>query len=72
MIHEYVTQAVVNEELPSRVIAGYIELRENVQEVTAHGVHFTDATEVDGVDAIIMGTGYSSSYPFIDSKVLDL
>ena len=45
------------------------DLKVDIKYITETGVKFTYDTEIKDVDTIIMGTGYSSSYPFIDPKV---
>lgn len=62
-------QPLISEDLPTRVLGGYIELKTGVQSMTSNGVIFTDGSKLDQVDVIVMGTGYNSSYPFIDDKV---
>jgi len=56
--------AVTNDDLPSRVLCGSVQVRPGVARLTSSAVHFTDATHVDHVDAVICGTGWSKCILF--------
>ena len=56
--------AVTNDDLPSRVLCGSVQVRPGVARLTSSAVHFTDATHVDHVDAVICGTGWSECVLF--------
>ena len=55
------SSVVVNDDLPSRVLCGSVQVRPGVVRLTSSAVHFTDATHVDHVDAVICATGTPQS-----------
>jgi len=56
--HDVVASTVVvNDDLPSRVLCGSVQVRPGVAHLTSSAVHFTDATHVDHVDTVICATG---------------
>jgi len=48
---------VTNDDLPSRILSGSVQVRPGVDCLTSSGVRFSDGTCVDDVDAIICATG---------------
>ena len=48
---------VVNDNLPSRIISGSIQVRPGISRLTSSGVQFTDGTYVDDIAAVICATG---------------
>ena len=52
-----VSPAVRNDELPSRILAGRVQVCPGISRLTASGVQFTDGTHVDNVDTILCATG---------------
>jgi len=55
------SSVVVNDDLPSRVLCGSVQVRPGVARLTSSAVHFADATHVDHVDAVICATGTPQS-----------
>ena len=53
---------VMNDDLPSRILSGMIQVRPGIARLTSSGVQFTDGTYVDDVDAVICATGKFVSY----------
>ena len=51
--------AVTNDDLPSRILSGSVQVRPGIARLTSSGVRFTDGTYVDDIDAVICGTGWS-------------
>jgi len=51
--------AIVNDDLPSRILSGSVQVRPGIARLTSSGVQFTDGTYVDDIDAVICGTGWS-------------
>ncbi|KAM5147794.1 flavin-containing monooxygenase 5-like [Mantella aurantiaca] len=62
----------VNDDLPNRIISGYIQIRPNVKEFTSTDVIFEDGTVEKNIDAVIFATGYSISFPFCDKSLLSV
>jgi len=48
---------VVNDDLPSRILSGSVQVRPGIARLTSSGVFFTDGTYVDDIDAVICATG---------------
>jgi len=56
--HEVSASSVVtNDELPSRILSGSVQVRPGIARLTSTGVQFTDGTCVDDIDAVICATG---------------
>ena len=53
--------AIVNDDLPSRILSGSVQVRPGIARLTSSGVQFTDGTYVDDIDAVICATGTSQS-----------
>jgi len=51
------SSAVTNDELPSRILSGSVQVRPGIARLTSTGVQFTDGTCVDDVAAVICATG---------------
>jgi len=47
----------VNDDLPSRILSGSVQVRPGIARLTSSGVQFTDGTYVDDIDAVICATG---------------
>ncbi|XP_073448969.1 flavin-containing monooxygenase 5-like [Aquarana catesbeiana] len=60
----------VNDDLPNRIVSGYVQIRPNVKEFTSTDVIFEDGTVEENIDAVIFATGYSISFPFCDHSLL--
>jgi len=48
---------VVNDDLPSRILSGSVQVRPGIARLTSSGVQFTDGTYVDDIAAVICATG---------------
>ncbi|XP_069823527.1 flavin-containing monooxygenase 5-like [Dendropsophus ebraccatus] len=71
--HRFSSQhPTVNDELPNRIISGYIQVRPNVKEFTDSGVIFEDGTVEENIDVVIFATGYSFSFPFCEDSVISV
>uniref|UniRef100_A0A914WW04 Flavin-containing monooxygenase n=1 Tax=Plectus sambesii TaxID=2011161 RepID=A0A914WW04_9BILA len=60
----------VNDELPNRIACGTIIVKPNIARFTTNGVVFEDGTSVENIDAVIMSTGYSFSFPYAEGGKL--
>ncbi|XP_009998172.1 PREDICTED: dimethylaniline monooxygenase [N-oxide-forming] 5-like [Chaetura pelagica] len=58
----------VNDDLPNRIISGRVQVKPNIQEFTETSAIFEDGTKED-IDAVVFATGYSFSFPFLESCV---
>jgi len=48
---------VVNDDLPSRILSGSVQVRSGIARLTSSGVEFDDGTFVADIDAVICATG---------------
>ena len=51
----------MNDDLPSRILSGSVQVRPGIASLTSSGVQFTDGTYIDDIDAVICATGKSHS-----------
>ncbi|XP_069823525.1 flavin-containing monooxygenase 5-like isoform X3 [Dendropsophus ebraccatus] len=71
--HRFTSQhPTVNDDLPNRIISGYIQVRPNVKEFTDSGVIFEDGTVEENIDVVIFATGYSFSFAFCEDSVISV
>ncbi|CAG5117469.1 unnamed protein product, partial [Candidula unifasciata] len=63
---------LLNDDLPNRIICGSIQIKTDIQRFTSTGVEFVDGTFEDNIDLVILATGYSLSFSFIEKKVIDV
>lgn len=61
-----------NDELPNRIISGSVKVKPNVRKFTKTGVEFEDGTFEDGIDVVILATGYKFGFPFLDKSVIEV
>ncbi|KAF5909731.1 dimethylaniline monooxygenase [N-oxide-forming] 5-like, partial [Clarias magur] len=62
----------VNDELPNRLISGTIKVKSNVSEFRGNSIVFEDGTVEDDIDLVVFATGYTFSFPFLQSHVLSV
>lgn len=60
----------ISDDLPNRILLGTISVHNDVKVITDTGVVFVDGSEIKNIDAIILGTGYVYSFPFLDKSVI--
>jgi dimethylaniline monooxygenase (N-oxide forming) len=70
--HLFSAHPTLNDELPNRIISGGVIVKANVAEFTETGAIFEDGTTIDNLDAVILATGYSFGFPFIDKSVIEV
>ncbi|KAI5090470.1 flavin-containing monooxygenase 5-like [Silurus meridionalis] len=63
---------MLNDELPNRLISGTIKVKPNVCEFRGSSVIFEDGTIEDEIDLVVFATGYTFSYPFLQSHVISV
>ena len=59
----------VNDDMPNRIICGAIQVKADVKTFTETGVEFVDGTVAEDIDVVVLATGYSFGFPFIDKEV---
>ncbi|GFR98981.1 dimethylaniline monooxygenase [N-oxide-forming] [Elysia marginata] len=62
-------QAMLNDDLPSRILNGSIKVKDNVRRFTKNGVEFSDGTKEEDIDVVILATGFTTDFPFLDRHV---
>ncbi|GFR68218.1 dimethylaniline monooxygenase [N-oxide-forming] [Elysia marginata] len=67
----YSYQPLVNDDLPNRIISGRVKVKDNVRRFTKTGVEFVDGSKEE-IDLVILATGYTTSYPFLEKEVLQI
>ncbi|XP_040216079.1 dimethylaniline monooxygenase [N-oxide-forming] 2-like isoform X2 [Rana temporaria] len=60
----------VNDELPSRIICGYVVVKPTVTEFTETSVKFDDGSIEENIDVVVFATGYHYSFPFLDESII--
>jgi len=55
--HLLASPFVTNDDLPSRILSGSVQVRPGIARLMPTGVRFTDGTCVDDIDAVICATG---------------
>lgn len=59
----------ISDDLPNNIISGKIQVKPNVTEFTETDAIFEDGTVEENIDVVVFATGYSFSFPFLDSLV---
>ncbi|KAI4579742.1 hypothetical protein MJT46_001110 [Ovis ammon polii x Ovis aries] len=59
----------VNDDLPNRIISGFVKVKTNVKEFTETAAIFEDGSREDDIDVVIFATGYSFAFPFLEDSV---
>ncbi|CAG2108807.1 unnamed protein product [Medioppia subpectinata] len=68
--HRAFSQGVVfSDDLPIKIIRGLITMKANIEQFTETGVIFAGDTVETLCDAVIYGTGYQLSYPFLPDEL---
>ncbi|XP_068176293.1 flavin-containing monooxygenase 5-like [Antennarius striatus] len=62
----------VNDDLPNRILSGTIQVKPNIRSFQGSSVEFDDGSVVEDVDLVVFATGYSFSFPFLDSHVVSV
>ncbi|XP_054458153.1 flavin-containing monooxygenase 5-like [Anoplopoma fimbria] len=65
--HRIFEQTVVNDYLPSRIIAGRVQVKLSVKEFCGSSVVLVDGSTIEKVDVVVFATGYNYSVPFLPS-----
>ncbi|CAL1263028.1 unnamed protein product [Larinioides sclopetarius] len=61
---------VVNDHLAAHLLSGLVIQSPDIERFTEDGVIFKGDTEVTKADAVIMATGYSWKFPFLENDVI--
>ncbi|KAF8355020.1 hypothetical protein PRIPAC_96643, partial [Pristionchus pacificus] len=60
----------INDELPNRIASGTVRVKLQIKFFTENGLTFVDGTSIEGVDTVIMSTGYSIEFPCLENGTL--
>lgn len=61
---------VLNDELPGRIITGKVLIKPSIKEVKENSVIFNNTPKEEPVDIIVLATGYTFAFPFLDESVV--
>ncbi|XP_066913696.1 dimethylaniline monooxygenase [N-oxide-forming] 2-like [Clytia hemisphaerica] len=61
---------IINDELPYRVAFGKVKIRKEIIKTEGRSVYFNDGQVQEDVDTIVLCTGYTREYPFLDETIL--
>ncbi|KAJ8279006.1 hypothetical protein COCON_G00060720 [Conger conger] len=62
----------LNDELPNRIISGTVCVKPNISKFQGSSVVFEDGTVEEDIDLVVFATGYTFSFPFLSSSVLNV
>lgn len=63
-------EPVFNDDLPSRILCGAVQVKPLVKEFMETAAIFEDGTVEENVDVVIFATGYSVAFPFLEESVI--
>lgn len=61
---------VLNDELPGRITTGKVLIKPSLKEVKENSVIFNNTPKEEPVDIIVLATGYTFAFPFLDESVV--
>ncbi|XP_068098731.1 dimethylaniline monooxygenase [N-oxide-forming] 2-like [Hyperolius riggenbachi] len=62
-------EPLFNDELPSRIVCGYVVIKPDVTKFYENAVEFDDGTIEENIDVVVFATGYRFSFPFLDESI---
>ncbi|KAM4023002.1 dimethylaniline monooxygenase [N-oxide-forming] 2-like isoform 1-T3 [Anomaloglossus baeobatrachus] len=65
-------EPLLNDELPSRILCGFVVVKPSVLDFTETAAKFDDGSVEDNIDVVIFATGYNFSFPFLDESVIKM
>ncbi|XP_039081301.1 dimethylaniline monooxygenase [N-oxide-forming] 4 isoform X1 [Hyaena hyaena] len=63
---------IVNDELPTCILCGTITMKTSVKEFTETSAFFEDGTVEENIDVVVLTTGYTFSFPFLEEPLKSL
>lgn len=63
-------EPILNDHIASKLLSGTIVQKGNIKQFTANGIFFEDEEYPIEVDSVIMATGYTYGFPFLEEGVL--
>ncbi|KAK3087814.1 hypothetical protein FSP39_010988 [Pinctada imbricata] len=61
----------INEELPYRILTGFIRIKTDIERLTENCAVFEDGSS-EKIDCVIFATGYTIGFPFLDKSIIDV
>ncbi|CAL1263046.1 unnamed protein product [Larinioides sclopetarius] len=68
--HIFSKDPVINDHITSKLLSGSVKQKPNIQRFTEDGVIFEGDSEVTKADAVIMATGYTWKFPFLEEGII--
>lgn len=65
-------EPVLNDDLPSRILYGAIQVKPRVKALTESSAIFEDDTVVEDIDVIVFATGYTFAFPFLEESLVKI
>lgn len=62
----------ISDDLPNRIILGTINIKTDIERFTENGAIFVDGTTLENIDVVILGTGFTYSFPFLQENVVKI
>ncbi|XP_068921707.1 flavin-containing monooxygenase 1-like [Petaurus breviceps papuanus] len=66
----FLREPILNDELPGRIITGKVLIKPRVQTVKENSVVFKNTPEEEPIDIIVLATGYTFAFPFLDESIV--
>ena len=63
---------IISDDLPNKILIGTVSIRDNISRFNERGVEFVDGSREDAIDVVILATGYTFSFPFLDDSILKM
>ncbi|KAF8781435.1 Dimethylaniline monooxygenase like protein [Argiope bruennichi] len=68
--HIFSKDPVINDHITSKLLSGSVKQKPNIKRFTEDGVIFEGDNEVTKADAVIMATGYTWKFPFLEKGII--
>ncbi|XP_036611837.1 dimethylaniline monooxygenase [N-oxide-forming] 1-like isoform X1 [Trichosurus vulpecula] len=66
----FLREPVVNGELPGCILTGKVLIKPRVEKVKENSVVFKNTPEEEPIDIIVLATGYTFAFPFLDQSIV--
>ena len=60
----------ISDDLPTRIITGSVQVKPDIREFTANGIVWADGSRTDGVDNVVLATGYLFDFSLVEKGTL--
>ncbi|GFT37686.1 dimethylaniline monooxygenase 5 [Nephila pilipes] len=69
--HVFSKDPILNDHIGSKLMSGSVKMKPDIKCFTENGVIFEGDSEVTQVDVVIMATGYTWSFPFLEEGIVE-